>query len=461
MAERIEESILGALITNETYTRKVIPFLQGDYFRDKHEKAILDETTKFFEKYNKLITPEILKIQLSNRADLSDSGLETAKNIVDVIVTTKTNDDWLVENTEKFCKDQSVYNAVLASIRIIDGEDAKLTADAIPDLLSKALSVSFDTQVGHEFIDNAADRWEFYNSKEERLPFRLKMMNKITQGGMPKKSLFCIAGSTGSGKSIFMTDTAAGTLAQGKNVLYITLEMAEEKIAERIDANLMKLDIHRLASIDKEEFMSKIDRIKARTQGRLFIKEFPTSSAHVGHFRALLQELKTKQNFKPDLIIVDYLGICASSRMKMGGSVNSYSYVKAIAEELRGLAAEFDVPVLTGAQLNRGGFGSSDVEMSDTAESAGLIHVLDFFFALIRTEELDAQGTVMIKQLKNRYGDTGMDKRFLLGLDRPKMTFYDVDDSAQKGIQQDAVAPVIPSRAGGFNSSGFKFNSSI
>lgn len=365
---RIEEQLLSNLLTNEEFSRKCLPFLETIYFADKHEQAILSEISDFFTKYNRPITKDILKIQLSKRRDLTESGLSTATSIVEKLTDEKTNLPWLIENAEKFCKERAVYNAILSSIKIIDGDDPKLTQDAIPGLLSEALSVSFDTQVGHDFLSDSAKRWEFYNNTEEKIPFDIKLLNKITQGGMASKAVYAVAAESGGGKSLLMSHVAAATLKLGKNVLYITLEMSEERIAERIDANLMRVNIDKLRGLSKDEFMTKVDKIQSKTHGRLFIKEYPTGSAHVGHFRALLSELKMKQNFIPDLVIVDYLGICASSRMKMGGSVNSYAYVKAIAEELRGLAVEQNFPIFTGAQLNRGGFDNSDVSMSNTAE---------------------------------------------------------------------------------------------
>lgn len=445
MTVRIEEKILSNLLVNQEYARKIIPFLEQDYFQDKHEKIVLAETIQFLEKFDQLPTTDILKVQLGARKDLSDTGLEAAIALVDSFSSEKDNQDWLVEQTESFCKQRAVYNGILKSIKIIEGNDENLTQDAIPALLSAALAVSFDTAVGHDFLNDAEARWEFYNKKESKIPFDLKMMNRITQGGMAAKAIYCIGSQSGGGKSLFMTHVAAATLRLGKNVLYVTMEMAEERIAERIDANLLRVDIDKLGELSKNEFKTKIDKIQAKTHGRLFIKEYPTGSAHVGHFRALLEELKLKQTFKPDLIIVDYLGICASSRMKMGGSVNSYSYVKSIAEELRGLAVEYNAPILTGAQLNRGGFENTDIDLTSTADSMGLVMVLDVYFALIRTDELDEQGSIMIKQLKNRYSDPGKDKRFLLGLNRPKMTFFDLEESAQNGILPDAVnKPIAP-----------------
>lgn len=446
MTIRIEESILSNLLTNEEFARKCIPFLDSKYFQDNTEKIILNEAIEFFTKYNQPITKDILSVQLNSRTDLTDSSLVAAINIVSNLPDDKTNLEWLVSNTEKFCKDKAVYNAILQSIKIIEGEDPKLTPDAIPSLLSDALSVTFDTKVGHDFLSDATARWEFYNKQEAKIPFNLALLDKITEGGMAKKAIYCVGAQSGGGKSILMTHTAASTLKQGKNVLYITLEMSEERIAERIDANLMKVDINKLKEMSKDEFLTRIDKVQSKTHGRLFVKEYPTGSAHVGHFRALLEELKVKQNFVADLIVVDYLGICASSRMKMGGSTNTYSYIKAVAEELRGLATEYDVPILTGAQLNRGGYDTSDANLSDTADSMGIVMTLDVFFALIRTEELDDQNSVMVKQLKNRYGDASVDNKFLLGLNRSKMTFYDLENSAQSQLIPVAKNKNIPVR---------------
>jgi replicative DNA helicase len=435
---RIEETILSNLLVNEEFVRKCSPFLDAAYFQEKTEQVILDEASKFFTKYNKLITKDILEIELGNRTDLNDTQLLKCVELVSSLPLDPSNNDWLTGQTEQFCKDKAVYNAILKSIKIIDGSDEKLTQNAIPGLLSDALAVSFDTAVGHNYVDDAEARWEFYNRKEDKIPFDLKMLNDIMQGGMAKKALYCVGAQSGGGKSLLMTHVAASTLKLGKDVLYITLEMAEERIAERIDANLLNVDISKLKDLSRDEFMTKIDKVQSKTHGKLFIKEYPTGSAHVGHFRALLEELRSKQNFVPDLIIVDYLGICASSRMKMGGSVNSYSYVKSIAEELRGLAVEYDVPIFTGAQMNRGGFNNSEIELSDTADSMGLVMTLDVYFALIRTDELDAQNSIMVKQLKNRYSDPGNNKRFLVGLNKPKMKFYDLEDSAQDQLHTEA-----------------------
>ena len=468
MTSRVEDLILCNLVTNEEYARKVIPFLDGDYFHDNAERAILKEITTFYEKYSKPITKEILKVSLASASGISDKVLEQANNIADTFER-KEPTDWLVEQTEKFCKDKSVYNAIMRSIKIIEGEDPKLNQEAIPKLLSDALAVSFDTKVGHEFITDAEQRWEFYHKTESKIPFRLKMLDKVTQGGMARKALYAFGAQSGGGKSLMMTHIAASTLLQGHNVLYITLEMAEERIAERIDANMLNIDIHELPKLEKDAFMTKIDKIRDKVKGRLFIKEYPTGSAHVGHFRALLEELKLKKDFKPELICVDYLGIMSSARMKMTGGVNTNTYVKSIAEELRGLAVEYDVPIVTGVQLNRGGFDNSDIDATNVADSIGLVMTLDFFAGMIRTEELDEQGTIMIKQLKNRYADAERDKRFLLGIDRSRMKFYDVE--TEHGLMEQAkdktYAPRKPEpdtplfdRSNGnrtLNTNGFKF----
>lgn len=443
---RLETQILSGLLNDITYSRKVISFLEEDYFKERSEQIVLDEIVQFFSKYNEPPSKEILNIQVAQRADVSDTILSQAIDTITELSSEKVNTNWLIENTEQFCKKMSVYNAVLASIKIIDGTNEKLTQDAIPDLMTKALAVSFDASVGHDYIIDAENRWDFYHKKENKIPFDLKMLNKIMAGGMSRKSLYCVASQSGAGKSLLMCHVAASTLRLGLNVLYITMEMAEERIAERIDANLMRVDIASLSEMSKDIFTTKIDKIKAKTHGRLFIKEYPTGSAHVGHFRALVEELKVKQAFHADLIIVDYMGICASSRMKMGGVVNTYSYVKAIAEELRGFAVEQDVPLFTGAQLNRSGYENTDVSMANTAESMGIVMTLDVFFALIRTDELDDQNSIMVTQLKNRYSDPNINKRFLLGVNRPRMTFYDLEDSAQSQILPEAVNKTFPPR---------------
>ncbi len=433
---RIEVSILSNLLTSEKFSRVAIPFLKPEFFQDRVESILLKEITKFFNKHNKLITKEILNIELSNRDDISDSELEQAGELVQGLLPDVTNHDWLVEQTEDFCKKKSLYNAILESIKIIDGkEKSSLTEEAIPKLLQDALAVSFSDEVGHNYLMDAAARFDAYTQSEEKIPFGLAEMDKATKGGMSRKAIYCASAVSGGGKSIFMTHTAASTLKQGKNVLYITLEMSESKIAERIDANLMKVTVDSLKEMSKDEFVSKVERISRKTQGKLFIKEYPTGSAHSGHFRALLEELKTKQNFVPDLLIVDYLGICSSARIKMGGTVNTYSYQKSIAEELRALAVENNIAVLTAAQLNRSGYSNSDADMSSIADSMGIVMTLDFFFALISTDELSDMNQVLIKVLKNRSGDL---PKFVLGLNKSKMTFFDLESSAQENVSFDA-----------------------
>lgn len=445
----LEKKILYGFIRDEAFCRAVIPFAKSEYFEERHNQIIFEEINKYFSKYNRLITPDILEIECSSRKDITQNVLnsinETIKDLK--IQENLPNTSWLMEKTEKFFQKRAVYLAILRSIKIIDGEDKKLNEEAIPSLLQDALAVSFDTNIGHEYFDNADERFAYYHRQEAGIKFGLEYLNKITGGiGMRPKSLIAVAAATGGGKSIFLCDTAANTLKQGKNVLYITLEMSEEGIAERIDANLMDINIKELRELPKDVFESRLAKIKNKTNGRLVIKEYPTSSAHVGHFRALLEELKQKKNFTPELICVDYLNICASARVK-ASNANSYTIVKSIAEELRALAVEYNVPVLTATQLNRMGIGNTDVEMTDTSESMGSVHTFDLYFALIRTEELDELGQVMVKQLKNRYGDLNYYKRFIVGLDTSKMKFYDVEDSAQKNIsdshQEDDDTPVF------------------
>lgn len=440
---RLESKILANLIWNEEFTRKVAPFVSPSYFSDKFDKVIVEESLNFFTKYNKLPTQDIIKIELSNRKDLTDKELLETLKVVDTLNNDNTNLDWMIEHTETFCKNRAVYNAILDSIKIIEGKDAKHNQDAIPKILQDALSVSFDQNVGHDYIQDADARYEFYHRQEEKLPFDLDMLNKITSGGLSRKSLNVILAGTNAGKSLFMCHVAASTLLQGRNVLYITLEMAEEKIAERIDANLMNLSLDELKVIDKKVFDTRVGKIAQKTQGKLIIKEYPTASAHSGHFRALLEELKGKKEFVPDIVIIDYLNICTSARLKMGASVNSYLYIKSIAEELRGLAVEYNLPILTATQTTRSGFNNSDVELTDTSESFGLPATADLMIALIRSEELDQLNQIMIKQLKNRYSDPSYYKRFVIGVDRSKMKLYDVEDSAQEGLS-DAVHDDTP-----------------
>ena len=431
---RIETKILQNLIHNEEFTRKVAPFIDHEYFSERIEKVVVQEMVKFFTKFNKLATNDIVKIELNNRKDITDKELAEAHRLVDTLHPDKTNIDWLIQRTEKFCKDRAVYNAILSSIKIIDGKDEKHNQEAIPKILQDALAVSFDQHVGHDYLNNADERFEFYHRVEEKLSFDLDLMNKITSGGLSRKSLNVVLAGTNAGKSLFMCHVAASTLMQNKHVLYITLEMAEERIAERIDANLMNITLDELKVVDKNAYNGRISKIAQKTQGKLIIKEYPTAGAHSGHFRALFEELKIKRDFIPDLVVIDYLNICASARMKMGAAVNSYTYIKSIAEELRGLAVEYNIPILTATQTTRSGFNNSDVELTDTSESFGLPATADLMFALIRSEELDQLDQVMIKQLKNRYADPTKYKRFVLGVDRAKMKLYDVEESAQRDI---------------------------
>ena len=431
---RIEQKILSSLIHNEEYCRKAAPFIEANYFQERIEKVIVQEILSFFGKFNRLPTQDIVKIELNNRKDITDKELTEAQRIVDTLHSDRTNMDWLIENTEKFCKDRAVYNAILNSIKIIDGKDPNLSQDAIPKILSDALAISFDQNVGHDYIVDATERYDFYHRKEEKVAFDIDILNKITSGGMSKKSLNVILAGTGAGKSLFMCHVASSTLMQGLNVLYITMEMAEEKIAERIDANLMNLSMDELKVIDRTVFDNRVSKIASKTRGKLIIKEYPTASAHSGHFRALIEELKGKREFTPDVVIIDYLNICTSARLKMGASVNSYLYIKSIAEELRGLAVEYNVPILTATQTTRGGFNNSDVELTDTSESFGLPATADLMLALIRSDELDDLNQIMIKQLKNRYADPSSYKRFVVGVDRSKMKLFDCEESAQQDI---------------------------
>jgi len=431
---RIEQKILSNLIYDEQYCRKVIPFIKKEYFTDKKEAIVTQEIVSFFNKYNKPLSKEILSIEVSNRKDLTDKELVELNDYITSLSQEPANEDWMLENTEKFCKDRAVYNAILSSIKIIDGNDKVHTKDAIPAILSDALSVSFDNHIGHDYLDDHAERYEFYHRVEEKIPFDLEMFNKITKGGLSKKTLNIALAGTGVGKSLFMCHVGAGCLVQGKNVLYITMEMAEERIAERIDANLLNLTMDELKVIDRDIYENRISKITNKTKGKLIVKEYPTASAHAGHFRALLEELKLKREFKPDIIFIDYLNICASQRMKQGGSINSYTYIKSIAEELRGLAVEYNVPIVSATQTTRSGFTNSDPGLEDTSESFGLPATADFMFALVSNEELEGLNQIIVKQLKNRYNDPGFYKRFVVGIDRAKMKLYDVEASAQTGL---------------------------
>ena len=432
MQANIEQTILRNLLTDEKYMRKVLPFIKPDYFQGVY-RSLFKEAGKYVAKYNKLPTTETLIIELQEVSSWGDEQYQMAMDIVPQLFNGEVIDqDWLLDATEKWCQDRALYNAVMESISIIDGKHESLTKNALPDILSKALGVSFDKNVGHDYIENVEERYEFYHTEEDRIPFDLDLFNQITKGGVPRKTLnICLAG-TGVGKSLYMCHVAAAALAEGRNVLYITMEMAEERIAERIDANLLNVPIDQLENLSKDIFTTKVNNLATKTNGKLIIKEYPTGSAHTGHFRALLNELKLKKEFVPDVIFIDYLNICASSRMKgMGGAINSYNYIKAIAEELRGLAVEFDVPLFSATQTTRSGYSNSDVGLEDTSESFGLPATADLMFALISTEELEQSGQLMVKQLKNRYNDPTHNKRFVIGVDRSKMRLYDVDEREQ------------------------------
>ena len=432
--KQIETLILRNLLQNDSYTRKVIPFLKREYFEGSH-KAIFDTTVGFVNKYNKLPSIDALIIEMGEDVD-------RAEDLIPALQEQDVSDqDWLVDQTEKWCQDRAIYLAIMESISIIDGSHKELSKNALPDLLSKALAVSFDTNVGHDYINDADARFDYYHLTEEKIPFDIDLLNKITKGGLPKKTLNVFLAGTGVGKSLFMCHHAASCLAMNKNVLYITMEMAEEKIAERIDANLMNVAIDQLENLPKNTFATKIQKIVDKGIGKLIIKEYPTGAAHVGHFRALLNELKLKKNFAPDIIMIDYLNICSSSRMKgLGNSINTYSLIKSIAEEMRGLAVEFNVPIVTATQTTRSGFSNTDVELTDTSESFGLPATADFMAALISTEDLEELGQIMIKQLKNRYNDPTYKKRFLVGIDRSRMKLYDVEENAQT-LSNDAPTP--------------------
>lgn len=430
----IEKTIISSLTTNETFLRKVIPFIKEEYFQGGIEKEIFIEIDKYVTEYSNSPSKEALIIGINKRNNLNDG---TYKEIISYINEITPNDidiDFLINETEQFCKDRSVYNAVLKSISIIDGKEKNITPEALPDILSEALSVSFDSNVGHDYYDSADARYDFYHREEERIPFDIDILNKITKGGLPNKSLLCYLGATGTGKSLVMCHQAAAAMSIGKNVLYITLEMSEERIAERIDANLMDVDMSNIEKLNKSEFKSKIEKVKSKCHGKLIIKEYPTSSAHTGHFEHLLSELKIKKSFKPDIIFVDYINICASKRYKAGSNHNSYTIIKSIAEELRGMAVMENCPIVTATQVNRSGMGDADIDLTNTSESIGLPATVDLMLALISTEDLEGMNQIMIKQLKNRYNDVSYFKKFVVGIDRSKMRLYDLDNSSQSGL---------------------------
>ena len=444
----LEQTILRNLLTNEEYTRRVLPFLVPDYF-DGVYKDLFKEVAKFVSKYNKIPTLESFKIEIDESGKLSEENYRQGMELLPNIFTPESeNLDWLIERTEKWCQDRSVYNAVMESISIIDGKHATLKKNAIPDVLSKALGVSFDTNIGHDYLEQVDERYDFYHEQEERIPFDLDNFNKITKGGLPNKTLNIALAGTGVGKSLFMCHCASNILSQGRNVLYITMEMAEERIAERIDANLLNIPIDQIENLSKDMFKDKVSQINAKTEGKLIIKEYPTGQSNTSHFRALLNELKLKKNFVPEIIFIDYLNICASSRMKMiGGAVNSYSYIKSIAEEMRGLAVEFNVPIMSATQTNRQGFSSDDPGLEDTSESFGLPETADLMFALISNDELNSMGKILVKQLKNRYNDPTKYNRFTLKVDRSKMKLED-DDNQNMVTTKDDVPVFDKSEAG-------------
>ena len=432
--EKVEFLILRNLLHNEQYVRKVIPFIKSEYFEDTNQKVIFEEILKFVQEYNEPATKEVLCIEVEKRQDINDTSFKEITQIISYLDNEVAEFNWLVDTTEKWCRDRAIYLALMESIHIADGKDEKKNRDSIPSILSDALGVSFDTHIGHDYLLDYEERYESYHRKEEKIEFDLEYFNKITKGGLPNKTLNIALAGTGVGKSLFMCHVASSVLLQGRNVLYITLEMAEERIAERIDANLLNVPIQDIGELPKQMFESKVTNLAKKTQGQLIIKEYPTASAHSGHFKSLLNELALKKSFRPDIIFIDYLNICSSSRFRGGSNVNSYTLVKSIAEELRGLAVEFNVPIVSATQTTRSGYGSSDVELTDTSESFGLPATADLMFALISTEELEGLGQILVKQLKNRYNDPTIHKRFVVGIDRAKMRLYDCEQSAQQDI---------------------------
>ena len=458
MEINLQQTILRNLLTNDEYTRKVAAFLQPDYFEGVY-RSLFVEFTKYIAKYNSLPTVEAFKIEVDSADRMTEEHYRHAMDILPNIFDYQKEDlRWLLDSTEKWCQDRAVFNAVMESITVIDGKHQTLSKNAIPDILSKALSVSFDTNIGHDYLENVDERFDFYHLDEEKLQFDLDYFNRVTKGGLPNKTLNIALAGTGVGKSLFMCHCAAASLTQGKNVLYITMEMSEERIAERIDANLLNVPMDQLENLSKDMFTDRVGQISQKTTGKLIIKEYPTGAAHSNHFRALLNELKLKKNFMPDIIFIDYLNICSSSRMKgMGGAINSYSYIKSIAEELRGLAVEFDVPVVSATQTTRGGFNNDDVGLEDTSESFGLPATADFMFALITNDELKGQNQILVKQLKNRYNDPGMHQRFVVGVDRSKMRLFDVDQNDSPLNKEEDNGPAFDNSTSGARVSAEKF----
>jgi replicative DNA helicase len=432
--EKVEFLILRNLLFNEDYARKVIPFIKSEYFENLNQKIVFEEIFKFIQEYNELATKEVLLIEVEKRNDVNENSFRELVQLIQCLEDVSVEKEWLTNTTEKWCRDRAIYQALMESIHIADGNDEKKNRDAIPSILSDALSVSFDNHIGHDYLQDYESRYETYHRKEEKIEFDIDYFNKITKGGLPNKTLNIALAGTGVGKSLFMCHVASSVLLQGRNVLYITMEMAEERIAERIDANLLNVPIQDIDELPKSVFESKVIKLADKTQGTLIIKEYPTASAHSGHFKSLLNELALKKSFRPDIIFIDYLNICASERYRGNSTVNSYSYIKAIAEELRGLAVEANVPIVSATQTTRSGYGSSDVELTDTSESFGLPATADLMFALISTEELESLGQILVKQLKNRYNDANLCKRFVVGIDRAKMRLYDCEQTAQEDI---------------------------
>ena len=434
MTLKIEEITLSKLILNDTYTKKVLPFIKDDYFDTPSYKILFSTLSEYVNKFETTPEPNALKIEVEKRRDISEEIYKEVEQFLNNLDRDQYNEDWLIETTEKWCKEKAIYIALMESVKIADGQDKTRTKDAIPSIMSEALGVCFDDHVGHDYIQDSDERYDFYHKKEEKIPFDIEYLNKITKGGLPNKTLNIALAGTGVGKSLFMCHMASSVLLQGKNVLYITMEMAEERIAERIDANLLNVNIQEITDLPKVMFDNKVNNLSKKTQGTLIIKEYPTASAHSGHFKALLNELALKKSFRPDIIFIDYLNICASSRYRGNANVNSYSYIKAIAEELRGLAVEANVPIVSATQTTRSGFGSSDVDLTDTSESFGLPATADLMFALISTEDTEALGNILVKQLKNRYNDPTINKKFFVGIDRGKMRLYDCEQSAQEDL---------------------------
>ena len=432
--DSVEFLILRNLLHNEEYVRKVIPFLKADYFEDTNQKIVFEEILSFVQEYNKPATKEILCIEAEKRQDINDSSFKEVTDLISSLEEETSEFNWVVDTTEKWCRDRAIYLALMESIQLADGKGEQKGRDAIPNILSEALAVSFDNHIGHDYLEDYEERYESYHRKEDKIPFDLEYFDKITKGGLPNKTLNIALAGTGVGKSLFMCHFASSVLLQGKNVLYITLEMAEEKIAERIDANLLNVNIQDITDLPKQMFEDKVNKLAKKTQGTLIVKEYPTASAHSGHFKSLLNELALKKSFRPDIIFIDYLNICASSRYRGNATVNSYSYIKAIAEELRGLAVEANLPIVSATQTTRSGFASSDVDLTDTSESFGLPATADLMFALISTEDLEGLNQILVKQLKNRYNDPTMNKRFVIGIDRAKMRLYDCEQTAQEDI---------------------------